>query len=205
MASIPPVCGAAMRSFLRLALVLATLLLVAAGAAAQTLQWSIAPNGPNGYPIATALSALQSRHHVAALDASGNLFIAGTYYSTTSAPFPETSGQFLGKYNADTGAEQWRLTGAVQSTFTAVAVNAAGDAFVTGYYVSGTREHQYLARVSGATGAIMWERRGVVPDPTDATETWGTDIVLDPSGNPIVLGTYARRALVTKLDANTGA
>src|SRR4051812_30667836 len=129
MAAQPPSPDAAMPKVLRAALAFATLLLLAATAEAQALQWTVTPSSTNGYPMRIAADAYKSRHHLAALDGSGNLFISGYYYSVPSDPFPEVTGQFLGKYNADTGAEQWKFMGAVQSIFSAVAVNAAGDAF----------------------------------------------------------------------------
>ena len=181
--------------------ILAILVFLFAGdAIAQTLQWAIAPLDDRGDPIRTGFAALQNPKHVAALDAAGNLFIAG--YSLAPGSFPEADRELLGKYSSDTGAAQWRLIGTAQSAFSSVAVDAAGDAFVVGFFGSGGIEHQYVARISGVSGTIVWEARGV---PGETSENFGVDIVLDTAGNPIVIGAHAGRAVVTKYAANTGA
>ena len=177
----------------------ALLLLFGASAFAQTLQWIATPLDDRSDPMRLDFPSLQSRAHVAALDAAGGLLIAGG--SNRPGSFPETERRLLVKYGAD-GVQQWRFIGPAQSDFIAVAVNAAGDAFAVGFVGSGGIEHQYVARISGATGAVMWEATDV---PGVTTENFGADIVVDAAGNAIVLGAGGGRAVVTKYSGDTGA
>jgi len=179
--------------------VAALLLLFGTSAFAQGLQWIATPLDDRGDPIRLDFPSLQTRSHVAAVDGAGALFLAGA--SNRPGSFPESERRLLVKYGAD-GVQQWRFIGPAQSDFIAVVVNGAGDAFAVGFIGSGGIEHQYVARISGATGAVMWEATDV---PGITTENFGADIVLDPAGNPIVLGAGGGRAAVTRYAADSGA
>ena len=179
--------------------VAAMLLACGASAFAQTLQWAATPLDDRGDPIRLDFPSLRSRAHATAVDSAGALFIAGG--SNRPGSFPESERRLLTKYAAD-GTQQWRFIGPAQSDFIAVAANAGGDVFAVGFVGSGGIEHQYVARISGANGAVMWEATDV---PGVATENFGADIVVDAAGDAMVLGEGGGRAVVTKYAGASGA
>ena len=113
----------------------ALLLLFGTSAFAQALQWIATPVDDRGDPLRLNFIGSENRSHIAALDAAGNLLIAGG--SNRPGSFPETERRMLAKYAAADGAQLWRFIGPAQSDFISVAVNAAGDAFAVGFVGSG--------------------------------------------------------------------
>ena len=80
--------------------------LFATAAAAQ--QWSVSPVGETGFPVQRVASF--AIHDSAQVDASGNLFIAGSQYSVDpNPPAQGIAGIFLAKYDVADGHEIWRL------------------------------------------------------------------------------------------------
>ena len=180
----------------------------ASSAIAQTLQWAITPAGPNGVPIQQT-PAWGSWRHSSALDSNGNLFIAAHDFASATSTIPDGYGQFLGKYSSADGSLLWSYTAGATSTLWAVAVDASGDAYVSGQVLEGNvfppNTRQFVARISGATGAVIWEARGIPGEPATNADTGGVDIVLDSAGNPMVLGFLRGYAAVTKYSAGNGA
>ncbi|MGE5095443.1 MAG: hypothetical protein ACM3SO_09915 [Betaproteobacteria bacterium] len=191
----------------RLQAMLLFLLLAAGSAFAQTLQWATEPVAANGVPIAQDFASVQRWRHTSALDANGNLFIAGHGFASAACTIPDCWQQFLGKYGAADGSLQWRYSVATWSMLTGVALNASGDAFVSGQIThdGGISSHQFVARLSGATGAVMWQVEGIPGEPLTHADTLAVDIVVDAAGNPMVLGRLNGFAAVTKYSGDTGA
>ena len=181
----------------------AFLLLFATAAAAQ--QWTVSPVGETGFPVQRVASF--AIHDSAQVDASGNLFIAGSQYSVDpNPPAQGIAGIFLAKYAVADGHEIWRLarpgsTGV--DGIAAVAIDPSGDAFVVGTVHDPNGDHMLVARVNGATGAMMWQAGALTSD-GNPSATNGFDIALDASGHVFALGTQRGTAVVAKIDAGTG-
>src|SRR5437762_127422 len=113
---------------LRSSLVLAAFVvfLCGRGAFAQTLDWAVTPVGPNGVTIG---QFSQNWPHPSALDADGNLFIAGHTFGNSTSTLPDGYGEFLGKFRAADGAMLWRYSSPGTSWLGNVALDASGDAF----------------------------------------------------------------------------
>jgi hypothetical protein len=145
-----------------------------------------------------------------ATDLAGNLIEVGSQFSQSpNPPDPGVSGLFAAKYAAGTGAELWRVatTGSPAGDFlAAVAIDAAGDLYVTGAVNDDLGKHQYVAKISGASGAVIWQSIGAPgQSTTHATTNFGIDVAIDPAGNPIVMGTLEGMAIVTRYAAGDGA
>jgi hypothetical protein len=107
------------------------------------------PTGAN-YDIANAV----------AVDTNGNVFVTG--YSVSS--FGVTGfDYYTAKYAANTGAILWerRYDGSAHGNDEAnsVAVDAQGNAIVTGWSHNGTNHDYATVKYSGLDGEILWERR----------------------------------------------
>jgi len=131
----------------------AFLLLFASAATAQ--QWSVSPVGETGFPVQRVNTF--AIHDSAQVDASGNLFIAGSQYSVDpSPPAQGIAGIFLAKYGVVDGHEIWRLarpgsTGV--DGISAVAIDASGDAFFVGTVHDANGDHILVARWSVPVGS----------------------------------------------------
>ena len=139
------------------------------------LLWERRYNGAaNGNDVANSV----------ALDAAGNVIIAGYSSSASNADF------YTAKYAAADGALLWEVfyngTGNSYDSATGVSVDAAGNVVVTGqsYNASGYSDF-YTAKYAAATGALLWEKRysGVVPGNNVA---YG--LAVDAAGNATVAG-----------------
>ena len=118
-----------------------------------------------------------------ALDAAGNVIVTGTSANNGNLDF------YTIKYAAADGAELWsnRQNGSGNGVdrANAVAVDAAGNAFVTGTSSNGRNTDLIVAKYAAADGAELWSER--YNGPGDAADT-GTAVAVDPQGNVIVTG-----------------
>ncbi|MDH4027448.1 MAG: SBBP repeat-containing protein, partial [Nitrospirota bacterium] len=142
--------------------------------AAGTLQWGQRYNGTgSSYDEATAI----------AVDASGNVYTTG--YSTGSG-----SGQdyYTIKYGPD-GAVQWEQryngTGNSSDSATAIAVDASGNVYVTGYSTGAGTSTDYYTIKYDPTGTLQWGQRY---NGTGSSSDSATAIAVDASGNVYVTG-----------------
>jgi hypothetical protein len=140
-----------------------------------------------------------------AVDASGNVYITG---QTRSPDFPITTGAlqpilrgssdaFVSKYSPD-GALLWStyLGGSGQDLGSGIAVDAAGDAYVTGFTASGnfpTTAGAVQTRLAGGQNAFLVK---LDPDGSLAYSTFlggsgfdgGTAVAVDGSGRAFLTG-----------------
>jgi hypothetical protein len=108
-----------------------------------------------------------------AMDAAGDLYVAANTWTSS------TSCMAILKYSGSTGGVLWRRDscGADQGTFaSSLALDGSGNVLVTGAMASDL----YVAKLSGATGAPMWEQRFAhAPNSSSA----GMSIGVDAAGN----------------------
>ena len=148
-----------------------------------------------------------------AVDAAGNLYAAGDYFSTNltfgavqatnHSPAGATSDLFLAKYDA-AGALQWVKTGGGTNHDAArsVTVDAAGAILMAGDFwsptcrlegveainantISGFRSPDIIIAKYEATGSLAWLKPG-----GNALWQWGESIAVDPAGNAYVTGEF---------------
>lgn len=150
--------------------------------ASGSLAWSAVPfdgNGGNDYPNAVAIAQ------------DGSVYVAG--YSETAV----SSGLykfFVAKYNGATGAIVWADLYSPQpggnNRVNSIAVDAAGDLYVTGYATNGNGDRDILTlKYSGSspTAQRLWERS--VDGPAHGDDE-GVGVKVDPiDGNIVVAGT----------------
>ncbi|HYC38449.1 MAG TPA: hypothetical protein VEC19_18620 [Usitatibacter sp.] len=135
-----------MRHLLTILAIAATLPFAAAApAATPATLWAVTTMSNAGGALVPAAG------HVAATDASGNLFVAGTQGGASQACIVTI------KYSSSTGAVLWRREscGGTGTGAVAIAVDGSGHAVVAGN-VSGTFR---LIKYSGANGAPLWDHR----------------------------------------------
>ena len=131
---------------------------------------------------------LWERHHAAntdpsaiALSPTGAVFIAG---GTTNNDF------FAAKYSGTDGNVQWTRTmngpGDRYDYATAVAVDAAGNAIVTGSLENASlKTFCYTVKFAGGTGSTLWEHSRV---PVAGGYSAGAAIALNAAGDAVVAG-----------------
>ena len=146
-----------------------------------------------------------------AVDASGNAFVTGY---TSSSNFPTTAGAYDATFNGGSDAFVTKLnptgTGLVYSTFlggsgsssssdsgSGIAVDASGNAFVTGYTSSSnfpTTAGAYDATANGGTDAFVTKLNPTGTGLVYSTflggseRDYGNGIAVDASGNAFVTG-----------------
>lgn len=109
-----------------------------------------------------------------ALTASGDLVVAGAFggtanYGGSNLVAAGSYDLFIAKYDGDTGAHQWsvRYGGTNEERITDVAVDAAGDVYVSGYFSTSTTlggstltsaggTDAFIAKYNGTNGAYVW-------------------------------------------------
>lgn len=147
-----------------------------------TLSWSATPfdgNGGNDYPNAVAVAP------------DGSVYVGG--YSETTAG-SGTYRLFVAKYNGTSGALIWADVYSPQTggnnRANALAVDAIGDLYVTGYATNGSGNRDlYTIKYSGsaATPQRLWER---AIDGAGHGDDEGVGVRVDPiNGDIIVAGT----------------
>ncbi len=146
-----------------------------------------------------------------AVDAAGNALVTGNFQSTASfatAPTPTVltaAGSydvFVAKFAGSTGAAAWAVQagGTGDDSGYGVAVDAAGNALVTGFF-SGTASFAtaptptvltaagfgdvFVTKFAGGTGAAAWavQARGTSDD-------FGYGVAVDAAGNALVTGFF---------------
>ena len=172
------------------------MLLSAFGAHAGTqLQWTAAPIGPAGKPMGRGVP-----DGTAALDAAGNLYVVGRYCADPTPNQPcENDGMILIKYAADTGQELWRFAqvhGPFGSALNSVALDAAGNVYVTGFGTPTMDVTQYVAKFT-ADGTLLWQVDGA-PGQSSTPDNSGVSVQVDRAGNPYVLAVRERVTIVTR-------
>ena len=144
-------------------------------------------------------SGLRERANAVAVDAQGNIFVAGLLaFSANSFT--------LMKLNGATGAEIWRQMSSGGGEALALAIDSAGDVAVTGNaFMGGTGNTTVVMKINGATGGILWRQDvGVLRSTAEAHA-----IAVDPAGN-IVAGGFITTSggsftTVIKYNGATGA
>lgn len=131
------------------------------------LLWS---NAYSATPTGTYDSA-----RVVAVDANGHVFVAGD----------SGAGAALVKFDAATGNQLWAAPTA-GAQWVAIAIDAAGNAFVTGSSNDATGSYNFrTAKFNGATGAEIWN----VPFNGAGNNTdFASAIAIDQQGNAVVTG-----------------
>ena len=147
------------------------------------------------------------------LDASGNIFVAGSFSGQTDLGGGALSSLgasdiFVAKYSS-TGAYQWakRAGGSSEDVANSLAVDASGNVIVTGfvrsspisfggstYYNSRNAQDTFVVKFSGVDGSHVW-----------STVFWcdsdneGTGVAVDASGNVLITGRF-----VASIDPSNG-
>jgi hypothetical protein len=146
-----------------------------------------------------------------ALDSSANCYITGYFNSATSVfgsttlnnPYSLSGGYlyFIAKYDS-LGNAVWAKTaaGGAQSTGNNIAVDNAGNLWVTGFFsstvtldtisLSGTGKDIFLAKYNSA-GNIIWAKSA-----NGTTEDMGMDVAIDVSGNSYITGYYKGTSII---------
>lgn len=134
-----------------------------------------------------------------AVDSSGNVIVTGAslgnIFATARVPLQGGANlynldYYTAKYAASNGAILWekRYDGpggnSVDEPY-AVAVDAQGNAVVTGYSDDGTNADFYTAKYASADGALIWEKRY---DDPDHGRDYAKALAMDPAGNVVVTG-----------------
>ena len=144
-----------------------------------------------------------------AVDASGNVFVTGKFQG--SADFgnglTSTGGYdvFLVKLNGADGSVVWskHLGGTGMDEGAALALDSAGDVFVTGQFFGtvdfgggavtnlSTFVQVFVAKFSGASGSHVWSKRlGKLLATAPTSVGSGRGIAVDPSNNVIITGYF---------------
>ncbi len=120
-----------------------------------------------------------------AVDGSGDVIVTG--YSNGSV---SGSDFYTAKYAAANGALLWeRLYNGPSNSAdraNAVAVDASGNAIVTGYSITaGSSYGYYTAKYAAANGALLWEK---IYNATGISDEISQAVKVDASGNVVVTG-----------------
>jgi hypothetical protein len=154
--------------------------------AAQTppVSWSVSAYGPDGAPASVGCGLCASDQRAMAVDAAGDVIVTG--FTDTST----LSDLMTVKFSGATGAVIWMKTfdsiGSGYDQSWAVALDAAGNAIVTGYAWQGGAEYDIKTiKYAAADGAILWQNS--FAGPASGTD-FGLAIAVDGAGNVFVGG-----------------
>ncbi len=121
-----------------------------------------------------------------AVDALGNALVTGRSVHNNSQYDYKTI-----KYAAVDGAVLWESrhdgTNSSSDEPLAIAVDANGDAVVTGQTWNGANYDIYTAKYAAANGALVWERQYDEPIYSDDVD-YVAALALDPDGNVVIAG-----------------
>ena len=135
------------------------------------IQWTRSWNADDGWLWSSDI----------AVDAAGNVHVAG--YSS----FNPTQDYFTVKYDTN-GTLEWTAEYAsaddAAEIATAIALDDAGNVFVTGYSLNGSNADPTTVKYD-SDGVEQWARRY---DGGDTVSFWGADIATDSAGNAYVAG-----------------
>jgi hypothetical protein len=169
-----------------------------------TFQHPTDPN-PNAIAIASSGGTGIEYGFAIALDASGNMYITGHYYATTtfgsiSLTSAGSSDIFVAKYNS-AGTVQWvQSAGGTSSDIgQGIALDASGNVYITGAYqgmatfstttkTSAGSYDIFVAKYNSA-GTVQW-----VQSAGGTGSDFGFALALDASGNVYITGYYAGTA-----------
>ncbi|MCA0427302.1 MAG: T9SS type A sorting domain-containing protein [Bacteroidetes bacterium] len=135
-----------------------------------------------------------------ALDASSNVYVAGTYagsmYMDLNLVNSSSNDIFLAKYS-QSGNLLWNLTagGSGEDAASTVALDASGNAYIVGSFrnvatfgsfsrSSNGSDDAFIAKVS-SSGSILW-----VQSFGGSNQDVAFAVAVDPSGNPVVTGYF---------------
>ena len=118
------------------------------------------------------------------IDGSGNVVAVGSVANGSNLDI------YTVKYDGTTGTPIWQkgFDGGFDEEPLGVAVDAAGDVYVTGYtYTLSGANDFFTARYAAATGAVVWQR--MYDSGSGNTDmAVATGIVVDPAGDAFVTG-----------------
>ncbi len=142
-----------------------------------------------------------------ATDLTGNVFVTGSYEGTANFGTTQltNTGQkdiFVVKYNAS-GNVQWakKAAGTSVDEGTAIAVDADGNCYVTGYFsgsctfatgtsfTSSNGKDVFIAKYNGSNGNLVWAKSVSVTGDAE-----GAGIAVDASGNTYITGYFRNTA-----------
>lgn len=147
-------------------------------AANGAILWSARTDGsPFGYYYSEAAGL--------AVDSAGNVVVTGRF-----TPSSGTDDIWTLKYAGSNGAIAWsrRVANLSYDAPAAIAVDGADNIFITGtsYANFSAPRRIYTAKYAAATGAVQWE---AFDGSTTSGKNEALALALDPSGNPVVMGT----------------
>jgi uncharacterized delta-60 repeat protein len=130
-------------------------------------------------------------------DASGNIYIAGT----TNTAYNTGNDILVLKYNS-AGTFQWQYTyngsaGASDDLATGIAVDAAGNVYVSGYVTGSASQKDGIAIMLNAAGAQQWAT--IYNNATQNKDDAFNGIQVDASGNVYVTGYTTATATTTNI------
>ncbi len=143
-------------------------------AASGALLWEKRYNGPVNF---------SDEARSIAVDSAGNVIVTGESYNSSF-----NSDYYTAKYAAASGALLWEKRyngpGSDSDSAYSVAVDSAGNVFVTGASFGGSFDY-YTAKYAAANGALLWEKRY---DGPGNNEDGAISAKVDSAGNVVVTG-----------------
>jgi len=150
----------------------------------------------------TSTASVFSHARAVAVDRGGNVVVTGDSHSGTNLDF------YTAKYAAKDGALMWerRYNGPANDgdLARAVAVDASGNAVVTGFSGNGVGTDYYTAKYAASDGSLLWEKR--YRDPGVGVDyAGGRTVAIDDRGDVVVAGVTGGDFGTIKYAAQDGA